>query len=59
MSGRLHLTRRDRMDELRRLDGLSRSRALTDAESRRLERLLHAEYCARLRCDQPIPRRIA
>jgi len=44
---------------MRQLDAMSRHRALTDRESRELERVLHADYCARLRCDQAIPRGVA
>lgn len=46
-------------DRLRELDALSRQRALNEAESRELERLLFADYARRLRCEQPVPRGIA
>lgn len=49
---------RERTERLRRLDALSRQRALSDAESRQLEAVLHADYCARLRADLPIHRGI-
>lgn len=41
---------------LRQLDETSRTRALSIEESRELERLLHADYCRRLRMGAPIPR---
>lgn len=56
--GRRCLTAPHRAALLRELDALSRTRALTDAESRRLERLLHADYCSRLRQDRPILRSV-
>ena len=46
----------ERMDAL---DLLSRQRALDDAESHELERLMCADYARRRKVNEPIPRGIA
>lgn len=53
------LTHPQRLEKLRFLDSESRARTLTDAESRELQRLLHADYCALLRMGRSIPRGVS
>lgn len=56
MSGVERIPVREQRARLAALDGLSRQRALDEAESRQLERLLHADYCRRIYRGAPIPR---